>query len=91
MSTSSNESSIQTSTSTRESSTEPWGSPPICSLCCSPSPEWLAGLLIGIDNHPHIPRNEYLDDKENNIIRPRQNYQGKATRNYVPLESRPEF
>ena len=33
---------------------------------------------------------EYLDDPENKIIRPRQNYVGKDTRNFVPMENRPE-
>lgn len=36
-------------------------------------------------------RNEYLDDKENNIIRPRQDYQGKTTRDYVEMNDRKEF
>lgn len=31
---------------------------------------------------------EYLDDKENNIIRPRQNYAGYTRRDYVPMELR---
>jgi citrate synthase len=30
--------------------------------------------------------NEFLDDPENKIVRPRQNYQGYANRSYVPLE-----
>ncbi|EGR28210.1 hypothetical protein IMG5_181390 [Ichthyophthirius multifiliis] len=33
---------------------------------------------------------EYLEDKENNIVRPRQNYSGYPKRNYVPLEQRIE-
>ncbi|KAL4511764.1 hypothetical protein ABPG72_012609 [Tetrahymena utriculariae] len=33
---------------------------------------------------------EYLDDKENNIVRPRQNYVGYAKRDYVPMEQRQE-
>jgi citrate synthase len=34
--------------------------------------------------------NEFLDDPENKIIRPRQNYVGHNTRNFVPLNQRPE-
>lgn len=34
--------------------------------------------------------NEFLDDPENKIIRPRQNYQGHNTRNFVPIDKRPE-
>lgn len=34
--------------------------------------------------------NEFLDDPENKIIRPRQNYQGYKTRNFVPVDSRPD-
>ena len=34
--------------------------------------------------------NEFLDDSENKIIRPRQNYTGHDTRDYVPIESRAE-
>ena len=34
--------------------------------------------------------NEFLDDPENKIIRPRQNYTGNNTRDYVSLESRSE-
>ena len=33
---------------------------------------------------------EFLDDPENKIIRPRQNYVGNNTRNYVPVNQRPE-
>lgn len=33
---------------------------------------------------------EFLDDPENKIIRPRQHYVGHDTRNYVPLDERPE-
>lgn len=33
---------------------------------------------------------EFLDDPENKIIRPRQNYVGSNTRNYVPLDERSE-
>lgn len=33
---------------------------------------------------------EFLDDPENKIIRPRQNYVGHATRNYLPVNQRPE-
>jgi len=32
--------------------------------------------------------NEFLDDPENKIIRPRQHYVGPNTRNYVPVEQR---
>lgn len=32
--------------------------------------------------------NEFLDDPENKIIRPRQHYVGHGTRNYVPMEQR---
>lgn len=35
--------------------------------------------------------NEFLDDPENKIVRPRQNYQGYAPRNYVPISNRKEF
>lgn len=31
---------------------------------------------------------EFLDDPENKIVRPRQNYQGPSTRDYVPIEKR---
>jgi citrate synthase len=31
---------------------------------------------------------EFLKDKENKILRPRQNYQGYSNRNYVPIEQR---
>lgn len=34
--------------------------------------------------------NEFLDDPENKIIRPRQHYVGHGTRNYVPMNERPE-
>lgn len=34
--------------------------------------------------------NEFIDDPENKIVRPRQNYQGNGTRNFVPIEKRPE-
>lgn len=34
--------------------------------------------------------NEFLDDPENKIIRPRQHYVGHDTRNYVPVDQRPE-
>jgi len=34
--------------------------------------------------------NEYLDDSENKIIRPRQNYVGSDTRNFIPIEARTE-
>jgi citrate synthase len=34
--------------------------------------------------------NEFLDDPENKIIRPRQHYVGHGTRNYVPINERPE-
>ncbi|CAD8101897.1 unnamed protein product [Paramecium primaurelia] len=34
---------------------------------------------------------EYLNDKENNIVRPRQNYIGPEKRNYVPVDQRKEF
>lgn len=34
--------------------------------------------------------NEFLDDPENKIIRPRQNYTGHDTRDYVPIEQRAE-
>lgn len=33
---------------------------------------------------------EFLDDPENKIIRPRQHYVGHDTRNYVPVDERPE-
>jgi len=33
---------------------------------------------------------EYLTDKENNIFRPRQNYQGNTKRPYVGMEERKE-
>ena len=33
---------------------------------------------------------EFMDDPENKIIRPRQNYQGHNTRNFIPVEKRPE-
>lgn len=33
---------------------------------------------------------EFLNDSENNIIRPRQNYVGNSTRDYVPIDSRTE-
>ena len=32
--------------------------------------------------------NEFLDDKENKIVRPRQVYKGKTLRPYVPLHLR---
>ena len=32
--------------------------------------------------------NEFLDDPENKIIRPRQHYVGHGTRNYVPIDQR---
>merc|ERR1711981_549177 len=32
--------------------------------------------------------NEFLDDQENKIVRPRQVYLGSTTRNYVPLNER---
>lgn len=35
--------------------------------------------------------NEFLDDPENKIVRPRQNYQGYTPRNYVPINNRKEF
>jgi len=31
---------------------------------------------------------EFLDDPENRIVRPRQKYKGKGTRNYIPMEKR---
>jgi citrate synthase len=34
--------------------------------------------------------NEFLDDPENKIVRPRQNYVGHDTRDYVPVEKRGE-
>lgn len=34
--------------------------------------------------------NEFLDDKENRIVRPRQNYKGAKGLNYVPIEQRRE-
>ena len=34
--------------------------------------------------------NEFLDDPENKIIRPRQHYVGYGTRNYVPIDQRQE-
>jgi citrate synthase len=34
--------------------------------------------------------NEFLDDPENKIIRPRQHYVGHGTRNYVPVDQRKE-
>jgi len=34
--------------------------------------------------------NEFLDDPENKIIRPRQHYVGHNTRNYVPVDQREE-
>lgn len=34
--------------------------------------------------------NEFLDDPENKIIRPRQHYVGHPTRNYVNIEQRAE-
>ena len=34
--------------------------------------------------------NEFLDDPENKIVRPRQHYVGHNTRDYVPLDKRPE-
>ena len=34
--------------------------------------------------------NEFLDDPENKIVRPRQHYTGHNTRNYVPVEQRKE-
>lgn len=33
---------------------------------------------------------EFLDDPENKIVRPRQNYQGSGTRNYQPIYDRKE-
>jgi citrate synthase len=35
--------------------------------------------------------NEFLDDPENKIVRPRQNYQGYNPRPYVPISNRKEF
>jgi citrate synthase len=32
--------------------------------------------------------NEFLSDKENNIARPFQNYQGHRERNFVPMDQR---
>jgi citrate synthase len=32
--------------------------------------------------------NEFLDDNENRIVRPRQNYQGYNTRHYTPMTKR---
>lgn len=32
--------------------------------------------------------NEFLDDPENKIVRPRQNYQGYNTRSYTPMAKR---
>jgi len=32
--------------------------------------------------------NEFLDDSENKIVRPRQNYTGYANRKYVPINER---
>lgn len=32
--------------------------------------------------------NEYLDDPENKIVRPRQNYQGSRTRDYISIQDR---
>jgi citrate synthase len=32
--------------------------------------------------------NEFLDDPENRIVRPRQNYQGHNTRSYTPMTKR---
>ncbi|KRX04979.1 Citrate synthase-like, core [Pseudocohnilembus persalinus] len=34
--------------------------------------------------------NEFLDDKENKIVRPRQNYQGNSNVDYIPIEDRIE-
>ena len=34
--------------------------------------------------------NEFMDDPENKIVRPRQHYVGYNTRNFVPLNQRPE-
>lgn len=34
--------------------------------------------------------NEFLDDPENKIIRPRQHYVGHSTRNYTPMDQRQE-
>lgn len=34
--------------------------------------------------------NEFLDDAENKIVRPRQHYVGHPTRNYVPVDKRSE-
>lgn len=34
--------------------------------------------------------NEFMDDPENKIVRPRQHYVGYNTRNFVPLSQRPE-
>lgn len=33
---------------------------------------------------------EFLDDSENKIVRPRQNYTGYDSRNYLPLDQRPD-
>ncbi|EGR27858.1 hypothetical protein IMG5_187630 [Ichthyophthirius multifiliis] len=34
--------------------------------------------------------NEFITDPENKIVRPRQNYQGLANKNYVDINERPE-
>merc|ERR1712000_36375 len=34
--------------------------------------------------------NEFLDDKENRIVRPRQVYKGPKSRPFVPMNQRPE-
>ena len=34
--------------------------------------------------------NEFMDDPENKIVRPRQHFVGHNTRNFVPLNQRPE-
>lgn len=35
-------------------------------------------------------RSEFLDDPENKIVRPRQNYVGYGKRDYIPEEKREE-
>lgn len=34
---------------------------------------------------------EFTDDEENKIIRPRQNYKGFTTRQYIPIDQRKEY
>ena len=61
--------------------------PPICLSSSSPFLEWLVGLPTGIFFWFN-GRTEFLKDKENNIARPFQNYQGHRQRNFVKMEDR---